>query len=348
MKKKDRAAGIHAEPESYKEVLLEKMRQMAEHCDDKDRLREEMESAPHGSAVEDIWRKRLDEVTLAEMRGCVATMSFEEVFTACRSAWPVLRKTHEFLENRLVEMFDVYACGSSFEAYRFYGASIFSVSSLKRRFYEKSLELAELESSEFQSFAEAMRAFCREKNKYAHLDKKDKSIPHDIQEIWRKNLEKLYHEHAMVFASLCVSSMKAKRNMYRLDWFLVHGQGYQVWKRRYDELLSEEAEQEASKCDSEELARKKYDEADQGGAERAKAVWGIRYAELAETSVSGITNLEILRSRYRFLSSDSPAYDAYLIRYMELSIPCSIVSRFDARTIIEMICAGLKWVLRIS
>jgi hypothetical protein len=353
MKKKDRAAGIHAESESYKEALLEKIRQMAEHCDDKDRLREEMESAPSGSVVEDIWRERLDEVTLAEMRGCVATMSFEEVFSARHSGQIRfgLKKTGEFLTERIVEMYDSSTCKSSFEAYRLYvDSSIFTVGDLTYIFRDRSLELAEAESSGFPRFIDVMRAYLVEKNKYEWkpISPKDKMIPQEIRKIWKKNLEKLYHEHAMVYAPLCVSSMKAKRNMYRLDRLLVDGQGYQVWKRRYDELLNEEAEREVSLCDSEEIAQRKYSEADSAGALRAKEIWRRRCCELAEISVQEIFDFEEMRDSCRFPCKENPAYEAYLIRYMELSITCSTVSRFDARTIIEMICAGLRWVLRIS
>jgi len=352
MKKTDRTTGIRAESESYKEALLEKIRQMAEHCDDKDRLREEMKSAPNGSVIEDVWCARLDEVTLAEMRECVSTMSFEEVFTACRSALHVLRKTHEFLENRLVEISDSFTCRSSFDAYWFWHDSIFVVrDSTKKMFWNRSLELAEAESCGFTRLIDAMRAYLVEKNKYEWkpISPKDKMIPQEIRKIWKKNLEKLYYEHALVHAPLCVSSMKAKRNMYRLDRFLIDGQGYQVWKRRYRELLNEEAEREASLCDSEELARRKYSEANSAVAERAMEVWGKRRRELAEASVKKVTDRKEMRESCRFPSQDDPAYDAYLIRYMELSIPpCSTVSCFDARTIIEMICAGLKWALRIS
>lgn len=348
MRKKGGTGGIHAESEPYKEKLLEKIRVMAEACHDTDRIREEMELAPFDSVVKKIWRERLDEVTEAEMRERIGEMSFEEIFSA-RHSRPIceLKNTSNFLTERIVEMFDSYACRSSFGAYQFYVASsIFTIGDLTFKFENKSIELAESESSGFREFIDIVRAYRVEAGKYVQkpISRKDRGIPYKIREIWKIYLEKLYYEHAMVHAPVCTSSMKAKRGMLRLCPLLLGGPGYEVWKRRYVELLDEEAAQEALVCDSARLAQERYSEANCEGAKRAKEVWEKRCRELAEASVQKITDRKEMRKPCRFPSQDDPAYDVYLIRYMELSIPPSnsVLCSSNLSAIIERVRAFLK------
>jgi hypothetical protein len=304
--------------ENSYEVLVEKVRERAKRCRDIDVIIQQMEWAPRGSIVETIWRQRLDERTLEELRGRIESMSFEEMLVECQSAHHTLDTTFEFLRKRCMETAQSYACKSSFEAYQIYSSFIWlDADSVKAVFKRLSLELAKSEVEGHTDFLEAVKAYRREKNKYSREERgRGEKIPTDIGTLWKRRLSDLHYEHALSHASLCLSSIHAKKGMMRLR--LYDGKGCEVWGKRYVELLNEEAEKNAHLCDSVECARKKYIEAKEAKAEIANDLWNRSYGELAKKHAKSISDVKAIKKFFEQSPQKSVAKAEYLLRYLEL------------------------------